>query len=129
LALPWKEAAPTGEAVPPTGSALSGWRATPRPAELPPPQATGSIPRSAKTKTPVDGLVIQAGSFKNKENADRARSALSAIAPVDVTPIAVGGDVYFRVRVGPFPDLSGAEAALAKVTKAGYQGAKMVSKN
>ena len=129
LALPWKEAAPKGEAVPPTDPALLGWRATPRAAELPPPQATGSIPRSAKTKTQADGLVIQAGSFKNKENADRARAALSAIAPVDVTPIAVGGDVYFRVRVGPFLDLSGAEAALAKVAKAGYQGAKMVAKN
>ena len=129
LAFPRKEAAPKGEAAAPTDPALPGWRATTRVAELPPPQATGSIPRSAKTKAQADGLVIQAGTFKNKENADRARTALSAIAPVDVTPIMVSGDVYFRVRVGPFSNLSGAEAALAKVTKAGYRGAKMVSKN
>ena len=81
---------------------------------------------NTKTKAQADGLAIQAGSFKSKDNADRARTALSAIAPVDVSPIAVGADVYFRVRVGPFADASEAEAALAKVTQAGYQGAKMV---
>jgi rare lipoprotein A len=126
LVLPWKEAAPKSEADAPVAS---GWRATVKAAAIPPPQATGSIPREVKPKVPANGPVIQAGSFKSKENADRARNVLSAIAPVDVTPIAVGGDVYFRVRVGPFSDRSGAEAALAKVTKAGYQGAKMVAKN
>ena len=128
LAFPWKEAAPKGAAAP-TDPALLGWRATVKAAALPAPQATGSIPREVKPKAQANGPVVQAGSFKSKENADRARNVLSAIAPVDVTPIAVGGDVYFRVRVGPFSDLSGAEAALAKVTKAGYQGAKLVAKN
>ncbi|MEX1060220.1 MAG: septal ring lytic transglycosylase RlpA family protein [Methyloceanibacter sp.] len=140
LARPWKQAAPQ-EAAPqdeaaPADPALQGWKATTKAAALPPPaaalpspQSTGSIPSAPKPKVQGQGLVIQAGSFKNKENADRARNVLSAIAPVDVAPIAVGGDVYFRVRVGPFSDLSGAEAALAKVTKAGYQGAKMVAKN
>jgi rare lipoprotein A len=128
LAFPWKEAAPKGAAAP-TDPALLGWRANVKAAALPAPQATGSIPREVKPKAHASGPVIQAGSFKNKENADRARNVLSAIAPVDVTPIAVGGDVYFRVRVGPFSDLSRAEAALAKVTKAGYQGAKLVAKN
>ena len=133
LARRWKQAAPQ-EAAPqdeaaPTDIALQGWKATTKAAALPAPQATGSIPREVKPKAQVNGPVIQAGSFKSKENAERARNVLSAIAPVDVTPIAVGGDVYFRVRVGPFSDLSVAEAALAKVTKAGYQGAKLVAKN
>jgi rare lipoprotein A len=103
--------------------------ATARTAQPPSPQATGSIPRKAKTNARADGLAIQAGSFKNKDYADRARTVLSVIAPVDVTPVAVGGDVYFRVRVGPFADISEAEAALAKVTQAGYQGAKTVTTN
>jgi rare lipoprotein A len=135
LTRPWKQAAPQDETAP-ADPALQGWKATNKTAALPPPaaalpapQATGSIPREVKRKAQANGPVIQAGSFKSKENADRARSVLSAIAPVDVAPIAVGGDVYFRVRVGPFSDLSGAEAALAKVTKAGYQGAKLVAKN
>ena len=140
LARRWKQAAPQEAALQdeaaPADPALQGWKATtkaaalrPPVAALPAPQATSSIPREVKPKAQASGPVIQAGSFKNKENADRARNVLSAIAPVDVTPIDVGGDVYFRVRVGPFSDLSGAEAALAKVTKAGYQGAKVVAKN
>ena len=133
LARRWKQAAPQ-EAAPqdeaaPTDIALQGWKATTKAAALPAPQATGSIPREVKPKAQVNGPVIQAGSFKSKENAERARNVLSAIAPVDVAPIAVGGNVYFRVRVGPFSDKSGAEAALAKVAKAGYQGAKLVAKN
>lgn len=140
LTRPWKQAAPQ-EAAPrdetaPADPALRGWKATTKAAALPPPaaalpapQATGSIPREVKPRAKANGPVIQAGSFKSKENADRARNVLSGIAPVEVAPIAVGGDVYFRVRVGPFSDLSGAEAALAKVTKAGYQGAKVVAKN
>ena len=128
LALPWKAAVPragAGAADP----AVAGWTATTKTVEPTPPQTTGSIPRSAKAEAPADGLVIQAGSFKNKDNADRARNVLAAIAPVDVTPIAVGEETYFRVRVGPVAAASEAKAALVKVTGAGYQGAKLVRKN
>jgi len=114
LALPWRAVAPQGAMGP---------------ADPAPPQTTGSIARSAKKAALATGLLIQAGSFKSKGNADRARNVLSAIAPVDVTQIAVGGEIYFRVRVGPFAAASEAEAALVKVTAAGYQGAKMLRKN
>ncbi len=73
--------------------------------------------------------MVQAGTFRNKDNAERARTALSAIAPVDVTSIAVRQDLYFRVRVGPFAGPTEAKAALVKVTKAGYRGAKVVMAN
>jgi len=46
-----------------------------------------------------------------------------------VDPIEVGGEVYFRVRVGPFSAANEAETALVRVTGAGYQGAKIVAKN
>src|SRR3972149_8668268 len=88
--LPWKEAAPKGAGAP-ADPALLGWRATVKAAALPPPQATGSIPREVKPKAQANGPVIQAGSFKSKENADRARNVLSALAPGGVTPIAAGG--------------------------------------
>lgn len=127
LAFPWKEAAPVTVAASAEASQL-GWQATPRAAARPP-AVTGSLPRPGKTRAQADGLLIQAGSFKSKENADKARAKLAAIAPVDVTPIDVGGNVYFRVRVGPFSDASAAEAALARVSEAGYQGAKILMKN
>ncbi len=114
-------------AAAPADPAVAGWKATTKTVQPAPPQITGSIPRGAKTEAPAAGLVIQAGSFKNKDNADRARAVLAAIAPVDVTPVEVGAETYFRVRVGPFSAASEAKAALAKVTGAGYRGAKLVS--
>jgi rare lipoprotein A len=97
------------------------------------PESTGSIGSSARTslrKTVLaKGPAIQAGSFKNKDNAERARARLSAIAPVDVAEVDVGGELYYRVRVGPFADEIEAAAALPKVTKAGYDGAKIVMRN
>ena len=128
LARPRKTAAPTA-ASGPADPAIAGWKATTKTARPAPPQTTGSIPRSAKPEAPPAGLVIQAGSFKSKDNADRARTVLAAIAPVDVTPVAVGEQTYFRVRVGPFAAASEAKAALVKVTGAGYQGAKLVRQN
>jgi peptidoglycan lytic transglycosylase len=128
LALPWRAMAPQG-AMGPADPALAGWRARTKAAEPAPSQTSGSIRRSAKKAAPVTGLLIQAGSFKSKDNADHARNVLSVIAPVDVTQIAVGEEIYFRIRVGPFAAASEAEAALLKVTAAGYQGAKMLRKN
>jgi rare lipoprotein A len=73
--------------------------------------------------------VIQAGSFQNKDNAERAHQVLSAIAPVDVAEISVGEETYFRVRVGPFSNVAAARAAMAKVAGAGYRGAKLLTRN
>jgi rare lipoprotein A len=95
----------------------------------PPPQTTGAVPPNAGTNARAPGLVVQAGTFKNKDNAERARAVLSTIAPVDVASVAVREELYFSVRVGPFSDPREAKAALAKVTQAGYQGAKVVAQN
>jgi rare lipoprotein A len=97
------------------------------------PESTGSTgsPAHARTRkaVPTSGPAIQAGSFKNKDNAERARATLSAIAPVDVAKVDVRGELYYRVRVGPFADEIEAAAALPKVTEAGYRGAKIVMRN
>jgi len=90
---------------------------------------TGSVQSGVKAAAKASGLIVQAGTFKSKDNAERARSALSAIAPVDVASIAVRQDLYFCVRIGPFSDLNQAKAALAQVTKAGYPGAVVVAQN
>jgi len=73
--------------------------------------------------------MIQAGLFKNQENAQRARSALSGVGPVEVAPIADEGETFYRVRVGPFADGISAAAALADVADAGYRGAKIILQN
>ncbi len=100
-----------------------------QPAALAPPQVTGSIAERAKPASNAQGLMVQAGTFKNKDNAERARTVLSAIAPVDVASITMREQLYFSVRVGPFSNSGEAKAALARVTKAGYHGAKVVALN
>jgi rare lipoprotein A len=117
-------------------ASFTSWEGLPRPnpGDLDLPwhtvkQPLAAVPANAKTKARGPGLVVQAGTFKNKDNAERARTVLSTIAPVDVASIALREELYFSVRVGPFADPSEAKAALAKVTEAGYQGAKVVAQN
>jgi rare lipoprotein A len=155
LQTPWKEAAPTQSAAaspapaqpdaatsygwtivtPPKEAEAAPldaplyWQSSPRVAERAQVAATGSLPQPAKQSRQIGGFLIQAGSFKSRGNADKARAVLASIAPVELAEIETGGNVYFRVRVGPFPGDIAAEAALAKVTQAGYQGAKIIAKN
>ena len=128
LAHPWKQAAPHSQ-VTPADPGLLPWRPAAKPAVLRQPDTTGSIPPSAKPRGEGDGFVIQAGSFKSQENAERARTTLGALGPVEVTPVDVGGSVYFRVRVGPFSPAAETETALARVREAGFAGAKIVVRN
>jgi rare lipoprotein A len=124
----WRAAAASSEAPPADRAPQGGQRPT-KVAMAASPQTTGAIPLATQPKAPMTGTVIQAGSFKNKDNAERARSVLSAIAPVDVTPIDVGAGIYYRVRIGPFASASEAKAALNKVARSGYRGAKVVTTN
>ena len=66
-----------------------------------------------------------AGRLDLVEQAATAR--LGAIAPVEVAPTQLGGETLFRVRIGPFADEEEAASALARVTEAGYRGAKIVA--
>lgn len=72
------------------------------------------------------GVMIQAGSFKNEDNAERARSVLGAIAAVQVGSIDGARGRFFRVRLGPFANEQDAAMALSRVTEAGYGGARIV---
>jgi rare lipoprotein A len=125
----WTMVSPPKEAEAAPLDAPLYWQASPRVAERPQVAATGSLPQAGKQSGRTGGFLIQAGSFKSRENADKARAVLAPVAPVELAEIETGGNVYFRVRVGPFPDDTAAEAALVKVTQAGYQGAKIIAKN
>ena len=92
-------------------------------------QASARAPTGPSRREQLGGggrFLIQAGSFRSEDNAERARSLLGGVAPVEVAPVEVGGETLFRVRVGPFADETAATAALPRVTEAGYRGAKIV---
>jgi len=97
------------------------------------PDETGSIAQPSHLAPPQEmspaGPAIQAGSFRDKNNAMHALVRLAGIGPVDVTALEVGAETYYRVRVGPFPDAIAAAAALPLVTEAGYRGAKILFQN
>ena len=108
--------APMPQQASPGGAPLLRW------------QASARAPADPSRREQLGGgrFLIQAGSFRSEDNAERARSLLGGVAPVEVAPVEVGGETLFRVRVGPFADEPAASAALARVTEAGYRGAKIV---
>jgi rare lipoprotein A len=104
------------------------WQASPPAVSKPDSALAVSTRSAAASRVPsARGIVILAGSFKNKSNADRAHAVLGGIAQVEVAPIAIGGETFFRVRVGPFANPDEAGEALARVTEAGYSGARIVT--
>lgn len=113
------------QAVPERSVTVAGLQGSPEP--------TGSIPAPSRLAPPQSGLLsgpaIQAGSFRNKDNAERARGVLSGIGPVDITEVDMNGETYYRVRVGPFADAINAAVALPLVTDAGYPGARILLQN
>ncbi len=84
----WTTVAPPKEAEAVPLDAPLYWQASPRVAKKSQPAATGSLPQAPKQ---AEGFLIQAGSFKSRENADRARVALSPIGPVELAEIEAAG--------------------------------------
>lgn len=92
---------------------------------LPPQEpVTGQV-----TQVPVPAvthLYVQAGAFSTRANAERLKVRLSAAGGLMISPISRNGQTLYRVRVGPFDDLSAADAALARVVKLGSNDAQIV---
>ena len=91
-------------------------RAAPAPTAKPAAKPT-AVPAAVPAPSAIDGFVVQAGTFANHTNAQRAAEALGGY----VSP----SGKLFRVRTGPFASRGQAEAALAKVRAAGYSDARV----
>lgn len=72
-------------------------------------------------------LYVQAGAFSQQQNADAARSMLSAIGPTLVTPVTVGDKQLYRVRLGPVASPEEANRLLQQVIGAGIADARIVA--
>ena len=75
---------------------------------------------------PKTSIFIQAGAFGQFDNANRVRARLSAIGPVKISSVLIGGRDLFRVRVGPLKSVKAADKMLEEVTRAGYPGARII---
>ncbi|MCC6468173.1 MAG: septal ring lytic transglycosylase RlpA family protein [Alphaproteobacteria bacterium] len=102
------------------------------PAALAPPMAPvappAPMPEPQVRVVPVgtSNIFVQAGAFSNQENALRVRDAIADLAPTAITPVSTTGQRLFRVRLGPVASVDDADAALERVVKRGYAGARIV---
>lgn len=89
------------------------------------------IPPKEKTvRQPVNTgpLLVQAGSFKEKDNAhSRIRELATAGIKADITQALINGVTYFRVVIGNFSNRGGAESALERVQARGFYDARIIT--
>ena len=88
-------------------------------ADEPPAVTTVAIPT-------VTHIYVQVGTFSIRENAERLKDRLSATGNLMISPIDRKGQTLYRLRVGPFDDVSAADSALAQVNGVINIGAKIV---
>lgn len=89
---------------------------------------TPPVPRGQVTIQPVHPtqLFIQAGAFVEYQNAYRLSALLSPLGPTTVTPAFVGGQQFFRVRLGPVGSVEDADSLLERVIDTGHTDARII---
>jgi len=103
-------------------------KAEPVPAKPSRPSGSGTQPaaQSSPAAGPppaAEGWAVQVGSFGSRDNAEKLRRQLSADGfPVFLTRVESGGRTFHRVRVGPYADRAGAEAAAGRLAAVGPGG-------
>jgi rare lipoprotein A len=76
---------------------------------------------------PKTTYVVQVGRFDTLPDANRARSRLENIGPMEISTMATGSDIYFQLRMGPLNDPVQARRALQLSVDAGYPDAKLMA--
>ena len=105
------------------------------PLPAPPPvqhPATASIPAAlpettrpapVATATPAETYLLQVGSFRNGEQAERFKAELALLGlETSIQKVTIDNkDTYHRVRVGPFSDTGSLNNARSRLTKQGIE--------
>jgi len=74
------------------------------------------------------GLYLQVGAFSQRENAERLRARLNAIATqnVHIVPAEEAQQTLYRVRIGPIPDVDEADRVSRELNAAGLSDPRIV---
>jgi hypothetical protein len=83
-----------------------------------PPMVTQSRPRqpAAPTDDGTTEYLLQAASFRSRDDADRLRAELLLLdLPAQTSAVTVGSSVWYRVTVGPFSDQRSAQQAMTQL--------------
>ncbi len=137
---PAPKAAPAGEVTagglepiagtkvsPGTTQAQAG-AAAPKPAAQPGaqmvlPQPDGKVTQLAVKPT---NIYIQAGAFLRQANANQLTGQLKKYGPVRVSPVQVGAQRYYRVRIGPMASVQQADQTLKQMISGGHPESRIV---
>lgn len=71
-------------------------------------------------------IYVQVGAFTLHENAHKLAARLSVVGPVGVSSTFVNKQEFFRVRLGPYDQVAGADQALQQVINSGQTNARIV---
>jgi cell division septation protein DedD len=93
-----------------------------RPAAQQPVPATPAATAPAKA-TPAETYLLQVGSFRNGEQAERFRAELALLGmQTSIQKVTIDNkDTYHRVRVGPFRDTGSLNTARSRLSKKGIE--------
>lgn len=104
-------------------------------AQTPEPSSTGpaSLPASSLAQQTVEigparggQIYVQVGAFTLHENAHKLAARLSVVGPVGVSSTFVNKQEFFRVRLGPYDQVAGADQALQQVINSGQTNARII---
>lgn len=101
----------------PSGGGLV-WQASPRGRPI---ETTGSTGRSEGAAS-----YVQVGVFRQRAEAERLRSQLGNLGPVEVAPLAGADGPRYRVRIGPMA-AADARATQASIAARGLPGSTIIS--
>lgn len=83
------------------------------------PETTGSTDRGR-------AAYVQVGTFRRRAEAERMRSELGNLGPVEIAPVGAGEGMSYRVRIGPMAERE-ARAALSDMSSRGVTGGTIVT--
>lgn len=99
----------------------------------PPSTASVSLPAAGLSEQTVEvgparggQIFVQVGAFTLHENAHRLAAQLSLVGPVGVSSTFVNKQEFFRVRLGPYDQVAGADKALQQVINSGQTNARII---
>jgi rare lipoprotein A len=87
------------------------------------PDPVGQVRQVAPKRT---NIFVQAGAFANRDNAGRLSDRLKSFGPSSVTPVTVGGQQLYRVRLGPLASVEEGDRTLGLVVNSGHPEARLI---
>lgn len=71
-------------------------------------------------------IFVQAGAFANADNATRLSGRLGQFGQTAITPVKIGTQTLFRVRVGPLASVDLGDRMLDQIVAAGFPEARLI---